>query len=86
MKNVLVDAGLGPEPNDHPDSWSEFLRRHASTLWQCDFACKNKWTIKGMVGLYFLVFIHSRRLAPNLDIALHSDSHSRMDGSTTPQL
>jgi putative transposase len=64
VKNVLVEAGLGPEPQDHPDTWSEFLRRHAETMWQCDFACKNKWTIKGMVGLYFLVFIHigSRRI------------------------
>ena len=58
VKNVLVDAGLGPEPQDHSDTWSDFLRRHAVTLWQCDFACKSKWTIKGMVGLYFLVFIH----------------------------
>ena len=58
VKNVLVDAGLGPEPHDTPDTWSEFLKRHADTMWQCDFACKRKWTIKGMVDLYFLVFIH----------------------------
>lgn len=33
-------------------------------MWQCDFACKRKWTIRGMVDLYFLVFIHleSRRI------------------------
>jgi putative transposase len=58
VKNVLVEAGLGPEPHDHPDTWSEFLKRHAETMWQCDFACKRKWTVKGMVDLYFLVFIH----------------------------
>ncbi len=29
-----------------------------SVTWQCDFACKRKWTIKGMVDLYLLVFIH----------------------------
>lgn len=58
VKNVLVDAGLGPQPHDTPDTWSEFLKRHADTMWQCDFACKRKWTIKGMVDLYFLVFIH----------------------------
>ena len=58
VKNVLVEAGLGPEPHDHPDTWSDFLKRHAETLWQCDFACKRKWTIKGMVDLYFMVFIH----------------------------
>jgi len=27
-------------------------------MWQCDFASKRKWTTKGMVDLYFLVFIH----------------------------
>ena len=58
VKSVLVEAGLGPEPHDHPDTWSDFLQRHAETLWQCDFAYKRKWTIKGMVGLYFMVFIH----------------------------
>ncbi len=64
VKNVLVQAGLGPQPHDHPDTWSDFLKRHAATMWQCDFACKRKWTIKGMVDLYFLVFIHieSRRI------------------------
>jgi putative transposase len=58
VKNVPVEAGLGPEPDDHPDTWSDFLKRHAATMWQCDFACKRKWTIRGMVDLYFLVFIH----------------------------
>jgi putative transposase len=58
VKNILVEAGLGPEPSDHPDTWSDFLKRHAATMWQCDFASKRKWTIKGMVDLYFIVFIH----------------------------
>jgi putative transposase len=64
VKNVLFEAGLGPEPGEHRDTWSDFLRRHAATLWQCDFASKRMWTIKGMVDLYFLVFIHveSRRI------------------------
>jgi len=30
----------------------------AETSWQYDFASKRKWTVKGMVDLYFLVFIH----------------------------
>jgi len=72
IKNVLVQAGLGPEPQDHPDAWSEFLKRHAETLWQCEFACKRKWTIRGVVDLYFLAFIHigSRRIwvSPCTDI------------------
>jgi putative transposase len=64
VKNILVAAGLGPDPSDHPDTWSDFLKRHAAIMWQCDFASKRKLTIKGMVDLYFLVFIHveSRRI------------------------
>jgi putative transposase len=49
VKNVLVEAGLGPEPHDHPDTWSEFIKWHPETMWQCDVACKRKWTVKGMV-------------------------------------
>jgi len=58
VKNVIVEAGLGPQPGDHPDTWHKFLKRHAETLWQCDFACKKKWTTKGLVDVYFMVFIH----------------------------
>lgn len=60
VKNILVAEGIAPEPNDggDPDSWSEFLKRHANVMWQCDFACKKKWTVKGLVDVYFLVFIH----------------------------
>ena len=58
VKNVIVAAGFAPTPGDHPDTWHKFLKRHADTLWQCDFACKKKWTIKGLVEVYFMVFIH----------------------------
>jgi putative transposase len=58
VKNILVEAGLGPDPSDHPNTWSDFLKRHAATMWQCEFASKRKWTFKGMVDLDFLVFIH----------------------------
>ena len=58
VKNVIVAAGFAPTPGDHPDTWHKFLKRHADTLWQCDFACKKKWTMKGLVDVYFMVFIH----------------------------
>ncbi len=58
VKNVIVAAGLEPTPGDHPDTWHKFIKRHADTLWQCDFASKKKWTMKGLVDVYFLVFIH----------------------------
>ncbi|MBB3206220.1 putative transposase [Rhodopirellula rubra] len=64
VKNVIVEAGFPTTPGDHPDTWHKFLKRHAETLWQCDFACKKKWTMKGLVDVYFMVFIHigSRRI------------------------
>jgi hypothetical protein len=62
-------------PNSRPKSTEakpgRFLKRHAETMWQCDFACKRKWTVKGMGDVYFLVFIHlgSRRIwiSPSTD-------------------
>ncbi|MEM9646685.1 MAG: helix-turn-helix domain-containing protein, partial [Planctomycetota bacterium] len=73
VKNILVAEGIAPEPNDDgdPDSWSEFLKRHAHVMWQCDFACKKKWTVKGLIDVYFMVFIHlgTRRIwvSPSTD-------------------
>lgn len=58
VKNVIVAAGFEPTAGDHPDTWHKFIKRHAATLWQCDFACKKKWTVKGLVDVYFMVFIH----------------------------
>jgi len=58
VKNVIVAAGLEPTPGDHPDTWHKFIKRHADTLWQCDFACKKKLTMKGRLDVYFMVFIH----------------------------
>ncbi|REJ95434.1 MAG: hypothetical protein DWQ29_02010 [Planctomycetota bacterium] len=34
------------------------LARHAATLWQCDYITKPMWTMKGIVDLYLIVFIH----------------------------
>ena len=73
VKNILVAEGIAPAPDDggDPDRWSEFLKRHADVMWQCDFACKKKWTIKGLFDVYFLVVIHlgTRRIwvSPSTD-------------------
>lgn len=58
IKNVLVAAGLAPDPTAGPNTWDEFLKRHAATLWQCDYISKPMWTIKGIVDVYLIVFIH----------------------------
>ncbi|MCA9110958.1 MAG: integrase core domain-containing protein, partial [Planctomycetaceae bacterium] len=58
VKNILKTNGFDPGPKQGTGSWDEFLRNHADTLWQCDFVSKPMWTMKGLVDLYFLVFLH----------------------------
>ena len=58
VKNILVEAGLAPEPDGRQHTWDAFLKRHADTLWQCDFISKPMWTLKGIIDLYLIVFIH----------------------------
>ncbi|MDB5339207.1 MAG: hypothetical protein JWN70_4826 [Planctomycetaceae bacterium] len=38
-------------------TWEEFLKIHPDTLWQCDFATKRMWTLRGFVDLHFFVFV-----------------------------
>jgi len=61
---MLKEAGLDPGPRRGEGSWSDFLRRHAATIWACDFVTKKVWTVRGPVDLFVLVFLHlgSRRV------------------------
>lgn len=58
VKNILKENGLEPSPERSKGTWDEFLSSHAQTLWQCDFATKRMWTLRGFVDVYFLVFLH----------------------------
>ncbi len=58
VKNMLVEAGLHDDPNTGKDSWDAFLKRHADTMWQCDYLTKPMWTSKGIIDLFLIVFIH----------------------------
>lgn len=62
--NILREAGLDPGPKRGEGTWSEFLTRHAQTLWACDFFSTKVWTTAGLVEMYVLVFLHlgGRRL------------------------
>ncbi|MBA4192283.1 MAG: integrase, partial [Planctomycetaceae bacterium] len=61
--NIFKEAGLDPGPKRGKGTWDEFVRRHASTLWACDFLSVKTATLTGFVDLYLLFFIHvgSRR-------------------------
>jgi putative transposase len=58
VKVILKENNIDPGPNRGTGSWEEFLKIHADTLWQCDFVSKPTWTMKGLVDLYFVVFLH----------------------------
>ena len=64
VKAILKEQGIPPAPDRSGGTWTEFIRIHADTLWQCDFLTKPIWTPKGLVNLYVLVFLHigTRRL------------------------
>lgn len=56
--NILKTAGVDPGPNRGAGSWHDFLKRHSSTLWACDFFTKKVWTMRGPIDLFVLFFIH----------------------------
>lgn len=58
IKNILKENGLDPGPKRGEGSWDDFLKRHAATLWQCDFYAKRVLTMKGWRDLYLLIFLH----------------------------
>ncbi len=59
INRILRDNGFKPEPPGNPDNtWANFLRRHASTPWACDFFTKPVLTMGGWVDYYVLFFIH----------------------------
>jgi putative transposase len=63
VANLLREAGFDPGPQRGEGTWSDFVARHAATLWACDFLSVKSWTTRGVVDLYVLFFIHigSRR-------------------------
>lgn len=58
IARILGEAGIPTVPDDDIDTWNGFLQRHAATLWECDFCTKRMWTLRGLVDLYLLVFLH----------------------------
>jgi putative transposase len=62
--NILKAEGLETGPKRGEATWRDFIQRHASTLWACDFFSKKIWTTSGLVDCFVLFFIHvgSRRV------------------------
>jgi putative transposase len=64
VKKILMSAKLDPGPPRREGTWDDFLKRHASSLWQCDFFSRRIVTPTGLRQAFVLVFIHvqSRRV------------------------
>ena len=58
VRNILKEHGIPTGPQRGQASWSEFLARHAQTLYACDFFSKSVVTPKGLIDMYLLVVIH----------------------------
>ena len=58
VKRILKENGFDPGPRRGADSWDEFLKRHAHSLWQCDFIDRRVMTIKGLRDAFVLAFVH----------------------------
>jgi putative transposase len=73
--NILKEAKLPTGPSRSESSWSTFVKRHAKTLWACDFLQIPIITPRGIKDAFVLVFIHveSRRtyVSPS---TLHPDA------------
>tara|TARA_E500000318_G_scaffold14854_4_gene14839 strand:- start:67292 stop:67876 length:585 start_codon:yes stop_codon:yes gene_type:complete len=64
VRSILKEHGIEPAPDRVEPVWDQFLKRHAATLWSCDFFTKNVLTPSGLKRYTTLVFMHieSRRV------------------------
>ena len=76
VRSILKEHGIEPAPDRTEPVWDKFLKRHAATLWSCDFFTKKVLTPSGFKRYTTLVFMHieSRRV-----IATKSTRHPTSD-------
>ena len=58
VRSILKEHGIEPAPDRVEPVWDRFLKRHASTLWSCDFFHKKVLTPNGLKRHTTLVFMH----------------------------
>jgi putative transposase len=58
VRNILKEHGIEPSPERSESTWEQFLKRHSSTLWSCDFLTKPVLTWRGIKHHTVLVFMH----------------------------
>ena len=55
-KNILLAHRLPPCPVRQGGTWDEFLKRHASSLWQMDFFSQKVLTLSGIREVFVIAF------------------------------
>jgi putative transposase len=64
VRNILRAEGVEPAPERGQGTWAQFVQRHATTLWGCDFFTQKILTRSGFVDCFVFFFLHvgSRRV------------------------
>ena len=57
VRNILKEEGMEPGPDRTSDNWENFIKRHAETLWACDFFSVKTVTARGLKEMYVLVWL-----------------------------
>jgi putative transposase len=58
VRNILRAEGIEPAPQRSLGPWSQFVQRHAATLWGCDFFTQKILTCHGFVNCFVFFFLH----------------------------
>ena len=71
VKRILAEYGFDPGPNRGEGTWDEFLKRHAASLWQCDFFSKRVVTFQGIRDVFVLAFLNVKTRQVIISPATH---------------
>ena len=58
IQTILKQHGIEPAPDRAEPTWDAFLKRHAATLWSCDYFTKRVLTVTGLKTSIVLAFMH----------------------------
>lgn len=58
IKRILKKADLPTGPIRGEGTWDQFLKRHASSLWQMDFFSQKVLTLTGIREVFVIAFLH----------------------------
>lgn len=56
--NIMKAHDINPSPERTSCGWKEFIKRHADSLYACDFFSKYVWTPLGLRKFHILALIH----------------------------